>query len=84
MKTDFMKVFDAFRAVSLINVDNLQNNQPLVARPIAIVPVEYHQLLLKHIYYPTKFSKFLYKMGVNTEDLFHFSNTSRLRVRSSL
>jgi len=81
MKTDFMKVFNTFRSVSLNNVDNLQNNHPLVARPIAIVPVEYHQLLLQNIYYPTKFSKLLYKMGVNTEDLF---SNNKLRVRSAL
>ena len=67
---------ETFAAVSVLQLSRqLQVPMPICEVVYHVLydgmaPAEALQLLLKHVYYPSKLSKLLYKLGVNTEDWF--------------
>ena len=74
-------MFDAFCSVATENMKHLKRGSPLVGRPIWMAPAENYDFLMKAVYYPNKLAKFLYKMGISTEELSQrFSNVSAEEV----
>eukprot|EP01102_Stenamoeba_stenopodia_P013684 TRINITY_DN4473_c1_g1_i1.p1 TRINITY_DN4473_c1_g1~~TRINITY_DN4473_c1_g1_i1.p1 ORF type:complete len:974 (+),score=221.89 TRINITY_DN4473_c1_g1_i1:104-3025(+) len=71
MKDDFSLAFDAFQRIATNNVQQMKDKACLIGRPVFMAPAEHYQLLMQNVYYPNKVTKLLYKMGVNTEDLFN-------------
>eukprot|EP01112_Ceratiomyxa_fruticulosa_P012371 TRINITY_DN3420_c0_g1_i1.p1 TRINITY_DN3420_c0_g1~~TRINITY_DN3420_c0_g1_i1.p1 ORF type:complete len:1058 (-),score=232.48 TRINITY_DN3420_c0_g1_i1:937-4110(-) len=69
MDDNFDLLFETFRKVAKMNQNRSRNNEALIGRPVIMAPIEDYEFLLKHVYYPSKISKLLYKMGVNTEEL---------------
>lgn len=66
---DWDAMLEAFRAQGLANLDALTQSQPLVGRPVFMAPKERLDVLLSRVYYPNKLAKALYKLGLDTEDL---------------
>lgn len=62
-------MFDAFASMATTNISNLKHGKALIGRPIWMAPAENYDLLVKAAFYPNKVSKFLYKMGINTEEI---------------
>lgn len=54
-----------------MNDKSLNAGIELVGRPVFMAPAENYELVLRRIYYPNKFTKILYKMGINTEDVYN-------------
>lgn len=66
-----------------MNDKSLNLGAPLVGRPVFMAPAEQYDTVLKRIYYPNKASKFLYKMGINTEDLIQTASGTNNRLSNS-
>eukprot|EP01117_Protostelium_nocturnum_P019954 TRINITY_DN8780_c0_g1_i1.p1 TRINITY_DN8780_c0_g1~~TRINITY_DN8780_c0_g1_i1.p1 ORF type:complete len:862 (-),score=242.51 TRINITY_DN8780_c0_g1_i1:109-2694(-) len=69
MESNFPMAFDAFQQVAMMNDKCLRASVALIGRPVCLVPTPQYQLVLERIFYPNKFSKLLFKLGINTEDL---------------
>ena len=54
------------------NLAALENDALLRGWLVFMAPMKHLSLLLSHVYYPSKISKALYKLGLNTEDWVDF------------
>ncbi|KAN0041209.1 hypothetical protein ACTFIV_003745 [Dictyostelium citrinum] len=68
MESNFIDMFNAFRKVSEENYERLRYKRLLIGRPISLTPANKYEFILKKIYYPNKFTKILYKMGLDSEE----------------
>ncbi len=68
----FEDMFEAFRDMAAANVEALRGDLPLTGRLVSMAPKKHLGLLLSRVYYPSKVSKALYKLGVDTEDWVDF------------
>ncbi|EGC32863.1 hypothetical protein DICPUDRAFT_155142 [Dictyostelium purpureum] len=68
MDNNFIDMFNMFRKVSEENYERLRYKRLLIGRPISLTPVDKYEFILKKIYYPNKFTKLLFKMGLDTEE----------------
>jgi hypothetical protein len=66
---DLTKCFDQFKLVSGLNHKSLQKNGLIIGRPVAMTPQENYKFILSKVFYPTKISKFMMKMGLETDDV---------------
>ena len=64
MEHDCVKMFDGFCRVATENMKNWRKGLPPSARPIWMAPADNYDFLLKSVFYPNKFSKFMSKMGI--------------------
>mmetsp|Transcript_9273 Transcript_9273/g.28660 ORF Transcript_9273/g.28660 Transcript_9273/m.28660 type:complete len:930 (+) Transcript_9273:154-2943(+) len=67
MKDDFNMVFNTFRDVAKANMRVLEAGDPLIGRPVPLVPRESYEFLISKVYYPSKLSRFLHNLGVNSD-----------------
>ena len=71
MNNNFDLLFETCKKIAEQNKDMITNSKKLKGRLVLMVPENNYGLLKKHVYYPNKVTKALFKMGVNTEDLLY-------------
>lgn len=64
------EMFAEFHRMGDNNLLALREGECLQGRPVHMVPKERLEALLARVYYPSKISKALWKLGVDTEDWF--------------
>ncbi|EFA81758.1 phospholipase D [Heterostelium album PN500] len=68
IENSFLEMFNAFKKISDLNYERLRYKRLMIGRPVALAPIDKYEFLLKKIYYPNKFAKILYKLGVDTDE----------------